>query len=531
MKKIYTLLDSGIRRGLSITMLLFFATTVFVLAQSIDLKHDGTLGVQDGFLGPDISICRNDTVTIEAPLAFSYLWDTGHTTRFIRVVPQQTTDYSVRITTAQGIEQRDTIRVVVRNVPQVIVSPVSTNLLPGEAVLLTANGAQSYVWSNGVVGHQNFVRPHLPTNQYTVVGTAANGCKASASATVQVQYTTKPSFEYTKGCLGDTTYFQAKIQTNDTILSVQWDLDGNLLFNNGSGFQQKFLYNSAGERLVGIRVVTKHSVSAHIQYLPVVIGDKPKVDFGFSGSCAQTPVQFTDKSSVQAGTIVSRKWYFGTNIQSEERNPLITLPQAGQYTIKLKVTSSLGCVDSLSRSYNAAAPPPLQVAKLDGTAFDTSKPYLLYLNDTLKLLATGIFDSVVWNNQIGTNRIKNVRYNVVRSGSYNVYAYRLGCFSYMAFSVQQSDQLFDPTVKIQNILTPNGDGINDSWDISALNSLKPLKVTIFSRSGVPVFESLSYQHNWQGTFNNSVPLPEGSYFYLIEGAKGKVFKGTITLLR
>lgn len=525
MKKIYKLLDSGIPLKLCIGILLFLISQMLLQAQSFDSESLTDKGIQEGFLGPDISICRNDTATIEAPLAFSYLWSTGQTTRFIRVAPQQTTDYWVSITTLLGVQQRDTIRVIVRTLPSVSINPQTTTLLPGEAVLLTASGAQSYLWSNGVEGHQNFVRPHLPNNQYTVTGTAANGCKAKASAAVQVQYTTKPSFEYTKVCLGDTTYFQAKIQTNDTVLSVQWDLDGDLLFNNGTGLQQKFLYNSPGERLVGIRVVTKHSPAAHIQYLPVLVGDKPMVDFSFSGSCAQTPVTFTDKSFVQAGTLASWKWSFGNILQSELRNPTITLPQSGQYFVKLKVTSSLGCADSIVKAYNAAAPPPLQIAKLDGATIDISKPYLIYRNDTLKLTAVGVFDSVIWNNQI-----KNVRFNVVRSGSYNVRAYRLGCFSSMGFSVVQSDLFYDSSIKLQNFLTPNGDGINDAWDISVLNSLRPLKVSIFSRSGVPVYESLSYQHNWQGTFNNS-PLPEGSYFYVVEGANGEVFKGTITLLR
>lgn len=63
-----------------------------------------------------------------------------------------------------------------------------------------------------------------------------------------------------------------------------------------------------------------------------------------------------------------------------------------------------------------------------------------------------------------------------------------------------------------------------------LNSLRPAKVTIYSRAGLQVMQSTDYQNDWKGQYNNN-PLPEGSYFYVVEGSGGEVFKGTITLLR
>lgn len=481
--------------------------------------------IQNGFLGPDQNICRTDTALLAAPLAFDYLWNTGQTSRTIKVIPNVDTDYWVTITNLQGLTQRDTVRVFVKPLPNITVSPVNTQLLPGEAVLLNASGGVSYLWFNGSQGNSYFATPFLPENTYWVEGTGANGCKMRAEAMVYVNYTTNPAFEYTPVCLGDSTLFNAKIETNDTIVSISWDLDGDLMFDDGVGISRKYLYETPGERLVGIRVVTKHSLTPHTKYLPVLVGDYPNVNFNFSASCAQNPIQFTDRSTVFAGSISSWEWNFGNGQTSQLKNPTTSFQQPGAYTISLEVTSSIGCKETFSRQYNAVAPPAIDINFQDGSPYNEDVPYEMFRNDTLKLRAVGIFDSVIWNNQI-----KNVNYNIIRGGTYSVAGYRNGCSRIKSFVVLQSEFPYDPNFKIQNILTPNGDGYNDLWEISILNSIRPAKVTIYSRAGLSVFETSSYQNNWNGTYRGN-PLPEGSYFYVIEGAGGEVFKGTITLLR
>ena len=81
-----------------------------------------------------------------------------------------------------------------------------------------------------------------------------------------------------------------------------------------------------------------------------------------------------------------------------------------------------------------------------------------------------------------------------------------------------------------NLLTPNGDGFNDVWLIEDLNLISPAKVAIYARSGKSVYESNAYDNTWNGYYNSN-PLPEGSYFYVIEGATGTVLKGTISIIR
>lgn len=64
-------------------------------------------------------------------------------------------------------------------------------------------------------------------------------------------------------------------------------------------------------------------------------------------------------------------------------------------------------------------------------------------------------------------------------------------------------------MEIPNVITPNGDGINDSFFISNLPSNLSLK--IFDRWGKVVFSQNSYQNNWDGSH-----VPEGVYYYIIE---------------
>jgi gliding motility-associated-like protein len=83
--------------------------------------------------------------------------------------------------------------------------------------------------------------------------------------------------------------------------------------------------------------------------------------------------------------------------------------------------------------------------------------------------------------------------------------------------------------EISNILTPNGDGQNDTWKIDNPYQIAGCKVTIYNRWGQPLYETSDYLNEWDGTKNNE-PLPDGVYFYSIECGE-KAYNGSINLLR
>ena len=91
----------------------------------------------------------------------------------------------------------------------------------------------------------------------------------------------------------------------------------------------------------------------------------------------------------------------------------------------------------------------------------------------------------------------------------------------------------EPYLYIPNVFSPNGDGINDNFDIVS-QSLNNFSVLIFDRWGLNCYESNSTNFKWDGT-RNGTACPEGVYVYVIDckTKEGKrVYRsGSITLVR
>lgn len=80
-------------------------------------------------------------------------------------------------------------------------------------------------------------------------------------------------------------------------------------------------------------------------------------------------------------------------------------------------------------------------------------------------------------------------------------------------------------LEIPNVITPNGDGSNDFWEISA-QSPTGHSVQIFNRWGNEVFSASNYANNWR-----AANLPDGTYFYIVENMKTQErYTGHVTVL-
>ncbi|MBD3638008.1 MAG: gliding motility-associated C-terminal domain-containing protein [Crocinitomicaceae bacterium] len=82
---------------------------------------------------------------------------------------------------------------------------------------------------------------------------------------------------------------------------------------------------------------------------------------------------------------------------------------------------------------------------------------------------------------------------------------------------------------IPEVVTPNGDGKNDVFEISGIELL-PNTVQIFNRWGQKVYESTDYQNDWNGTNANGKELVDDTYFYVVT-AKETKFTGFVVLKR
>ena len=91
-------------------------------------------------------------------------------------------------------------------------------------------------------------------------------------------------------------------------------------------------------------------------------------------------------------------------------------------------------------------------------------------------------------------------------------------------------KVFDK-LQIPNVFTPNGDGINDKWEIELLDLYTECKVEIFNRYGQVVFHSMGYDKPWNGTYQNK-PVPAGTYYYVIDTKVGRqVLSGFVDVVR
>jgi gliding motility-associated-like protein len=80
-----------------------------------------------------------------------------------------------------------------------------------------------------------------------------------------------------------------------------------------------------------------------------------------------------------------------------------------------------------------------------------------------------------------------------------------------------------------NVITPNGDGINDYWVIHNSDVFSDYELKIYNSTGLEVFSTSNYQNNWNGKYKSN-QLPAGAYHYVLKKSNS-VFSGTISIIR
>ncbi len=139
--------------------------------------------------GTDHAVCTGFQTTLSASGATSYVWDNSITDG-VAFTPLSTLTYSVTGTDANGCVNSDQIVVTVNPLPTVNAGLDQTVCI-GDLVSLSATGASSYLWNNGVVNGMSFNPVNTAT--YTVTGTDANGCVNTDQVTVTVTSVSTPS--------------------------------------------------------------------------------------------------------------------------------------------------------------------------------------------------------------------------------------------------------------------------------------------------------------------------------------------------
>jgi gliding motility-associated-like protein len=86
-------------------------------------------------------------------------------------------------------------------------------------------------------------------------------------------------------------------------------------------------------------------------------------------------------------------------------------------------------------------------------------------------------------------------------------------------------------ISFPNSFSPNGDGINDVWEIKNFSNYPGSKLSVYNRYGSLIFQSYANGSVWDGKFKGQ-SLPTGTYYYVItlKDKKSSVFTGEITIL-
>ncbi len=106
-----------------------------------------------------------------------------------------------------------------------------------------------------------------------------------------------------------------------------------------------------------------------------------------------------------------------------------------------------------------------------------------------------------------------------------------GCEVIAETTVETSDF---PDCLAQHLgFSPNGDGMNDTWELPCLANYDALEVQLYNRWGQRLLYDTSYQQPWDGTAQG-VPLSVGTYYFVVRvqnQGRWSEYKGTLSLLR
>ena len=140
------------------------------------------------YSAPEVTISGNTTVcegsseTLTATDGVSYVWSTGETTSAISV--NAFGIYSVTATGNGGCTSTANVTVFVASAPNPVING-NLHICDGEPTTLTANGGETYMWSNGSTSNSIEVSNG---GTYSVIASNANGCTAMVSASVVAGY-------------------------------------------------------------------------------------------------------------------------------------------------------------------------------------------------------------------------------------------------------------------------------------------------------------------------------------------------------
>ncbi|MES2556364.1 MAG: PKD domain-containing protein [Bacteroidota bacterium] len=311
------------------------------------------------------------------------------------------------------------------------------------------------------------------TYNVTLVVTTPQGCTNSITQSVTTNEPPVAAFSAQAGCANNPVAFtdQSTIGSG-TIVAWSWNFgDG----SNSALQNPTHQYASASNYNVTLTVTSDLGCTNSITIQ--VSTTAPVAAFTSTVACENSPVSFTDQSTISAGNITGWAWDFGDGTNSAIQNPNHAYTTAGNYNVTLLVTSDLGCTNSVTQQVTVA---PIPVAAFSAPNACSGVP----VNFTdLSTVATGTLTDWDWTfGDGGSAAIRNPLHTFNTGGNYNVtltVTSNNGCTNSItqpviitttptaSFDFTPNDpDILNPTVQFINT---SANGVTYNWDFGGLS--------------------------------------------------------------
>lgn len=380
---------------------------------------------------------------------------------------------------------------------QITVSPVATPTVTstntiicvGDVATLYSFGATTYSWSSGQTTQDINVSPTTTTN-YTVIGSVGT-CSNSAVSTVTVVGIAITVTGNNNICFGQSTNLTASGSTTYT-------------WSTGAITPIIAVTPTSTTTYSVISIAASCTNSA---VYTVSVSLPPTM------SVTGTPFCAGQTTTITATGANSYIWNTGATT-----NSIIVTPSSNStYTVTGASVASCTSTSVFSPSLITASP---QLLNTDPVVFclDSTKG--------IPVRITGGNPPYVINWLIPGGGIVpfdtlNTTYYFTQSGLATNQTYTIIVTDQCLYkdTITLNVSTVDCNVLVPNVVTPNGDGINDFFRINGLENFPGSTLAAFNRWGNKIYSSEDYKNDWSPNVN------DGTYFYIINVSDGRKFNG------
>lgn len=221
----------------------------------------------------------------------------------------------------------------------------------------------------------------------------------------------------------------------------------------------------------------------------------------------------------------SYQWFKDGVEIPDATNQMYQTNESGIFSVQVDLgeCSAFGTIDLVSELFYSE----INVAEVNQILVDETL--------TVEVTTDAISPEFTWyyNGNLIVGATENV-YEATELGDYSVVITETaGCNGSRTydFVVERGLEPFPDVANIPNVISPNGDLINDTWVIPLqYTSGTNTEVKILNEQGKVVFQTLDYQNNWPEDDLNLSSVNQ-VFYYIITPVEGNVKKGSITIIK